>query len=119
GMDASFLGLDHVIAVREHAARLVDDPHAARVGRALDAERPHRPSYRGPQESVWPAARPNNECRVRSGDGLRRPRTAPVRVPPDPREPDDGGGPPPRPRCYIRNRTHRGGPGRALAARRP
>jgi len=44
GMDAPFLGLDHVVDVREHAARLVDDPHAARVGRALDAERPHRRS---------------------------------------------------------------------------
>src|SRR5207245_3490553 len=51
-------------------------------------------------------------------DGLRRPRTAPVRVPPDPREPDDGRGPPPRPRGDIRDRTHRGGPGRAVAARR-
>src|SRR5438445_2828220 len=51
-------------------------------------------------------------------DGLRRPRTAPVRVPPDPREPDDGRGPPPRPRGDIRDRTHRGGPRRAVAARR-
>src|SRR2546427_12476054 len=50
-------------------------------------------------------------------DGLRRPRTAPVRVSPDPREPDDGRGPPPRPRGDIRDRTHRGGPGRAVAAR--
>src|SRR5438309_1291345 len=54
----------------------------------------------------------------RRADGLRRPRTAPVRVPPDPREPDDGRGPPPRPRGDIRDRTHRGGPGRAVAARR-
>src|SRR2546425_10387438 len=51
-------------------------------------------------------------------DGIRRPRTAPVRVSPDPREPDDGGGPPPRPRGDIRDRTYRGGPGRAVAARR-
>src|SRR3989442_11170582 len=53
------------------------------------------------------------------GDGLRRPRAAPVRVSPDPREPDDGGGPPPRPRGDIRDRTHRGGSGRAVAAWRP
>src|SRR2546428_9982910 len=52
-------------------------------------------------------------------DGLRRPRTAPLRLPPDPREPNDGGGPPPRPRRDIRDWTHRGGPGRAVAARRP
>src|SRR2546427_7999172 len=52
-------------------------------------------------------------------DGLRRPRTAPVRVSPDPREPDDGGGPPPRPRGDIRDRTHRGGARRAVAAWRP
>src|SRR3989475_10175376 len=54
-----------------------------------------------------------------TADGLRRPRTAPVRVSPDPREPDDGGGPPPRPRGDIRDRTHRGGSGRAVAAWRP
>src|SRR2546430_3733031 len=52
------------------------------------------------------------------GDGIRRPRTAPVRVSPDPREPDDGRGPPPRPRGDIRDRTHRGGPRRTVAARR-
>src|SRR2546427_3729258 len=52
-------------------------------------------------------------------DGLRRPRTAPVRVSPDPCEPDDGRGPPPRPRGNSRDRTYRGGPGRAVAARRP
>src|SRR2546428_13164244 len=51
-------------------------------------------------------------------DGLRRPRTAPLRVPPDPREPDDRGGPPPPPRGDLRDPTHRGGPGRGVATRR-
>src|SRR2546428_14070742 len=51
-------------------------------------------------------------------DSLRRPRTAPVRVSPDPREPDEGRGPPPRPRGDIRDRTHRGGPTGAVGAPR-
>src|SRR2546426_4997426 len=118
-MDAALLRLHHVVDVREHAALLVHDAYADRVGGSLDPECPHpfgialRAKAFGPPRGLLTAAalRP---AHVRPGS-----RTAPVRVSPDPREPDDRGGPAARPRRHVRHRTDCRGARGPLASRRP
>src|SRR5207245_8283965 len=103
-------------ASRRHVSSTIPTPHVWAV--------PSRPSahIRGRNTGRRKAFGPRRGLIMRAAfgraDGIRRPRTAPVRVSPDPREPDDGRGPPPRPRGDIRDRTYRGGPRRAVAARR-
>src|SRR2546426_8543168 len=67
----------------------------------------------GPPRGVLTAAA------LRPADARPGSRTAPVRVSPDPREPDDRGGPAARPRRHVRHRTDCCGTGGPVAPRRP
>src|SRR2546422_9789485 len=97
-MDPALLRLHHVVHVREHAALLVHDAHADRVGGALDSQCPHpfgialrAKAFSSPRGLITAAA-------LRPADARRGSRTSPVRVSPEPRESDARGGPaaPPR-----------------------
>src|SRR2546426_10789848 len=118
-MDAALLRLHHVVDVREHAALLVHDAHADRVGGALDPQCPHpfgialRAKAFGPPRDLLTAAP------LRRTDGRPGSRTAPVRVSSDPREPDDRGGPVARPCRPLRHRTRFPGAPGALGSPRP
>src|SRR5207245_5917543 len=89
----------------EHAALLVHDANADRVGGALDPECPHpfgialRAKAFGPPRGLLTAAA------LRPADAPPGSRTAPARVSPDPRKPDDRGGPAARPRRNVRHRN--------------
>src|SRR3989475_9391442 len=93
-MDAALLRLHHVVHVREHAALLVYDAHADRVGGALDPECPHpfgialrAKAFGSPRDLLTAAA-------FRAADGQPGSRTAPIRISSDPCEPDDRCRPP-------------------------
>src|SRR2546427_12010046 len=118
-MDAALLRLHHVVNVREHAALLVHDAHADRVGGALDPECPHpfgialrAKAFGSPRGLITAAA-------LGPADARRGSRTSLVRVSPDPRESDDRGGPAARPRPHICHRTNRRGTRGPVAPLRP